>query len=77
MNKLIIPEEFEKVDIKKLQETLNNLNNDQKLYQSIPVTGVYDILTESALVNALNAFGKEVILLNYNEAKEKKKGDKQ
>ena len=60
----LVPKEFHGGDAKELQTALNSLCEDgkKKRWTKIPVTGVYDHLTESALLNAIEQIGKETVL---------------
>lgn len=58
----LVPEDFINTDITELQTALNTLSNDGKKWQKIEVTGEYNFLTESALLNAIDQLGKDAVL---------------
>ncbi len=58
----LVPAEFAEVDVTALQNTLNALSDNGTKWIQIPVTGEYDILTESALLNAVKQLGKDAVL---------------
>lgn len=65
-NPNIIPADFNAVDVTTLQTALNTLSDSGTKWRQIEVTGVYDVMTESALVNALFQLGKDAVLNEIN-----------
>lgn len=58
----LVPEDFLGADITELQTALNSLSDSGKKWQIIEVTGEYNLLTESALLNAIEQLGKEAVI---------------
>lgn len=58
----LITDDFLNVDVTELQTALNTLSDSGKKWQIIEITGDYNLLTESALLNAIEQLGKDAVL---------------